>query len=383
MNALTILPQGAVSAKFGPAPVQNDLGAGISGGYGLIKFKGKVWTIAKGDTELKLMRPDGDGPQNSIEVVILKAATVIGKVFYEKGFTEGSDEKPDCFSANGVMPDPSSAKKQSPVCASCPKNAWGSQIKQDGTAGKGKACSDSKRLAVVPAADIKNEVFGGPMLLRVPAASLQDVATYGAAVAKLGYPYYAIVTRISFDVNEAFPKLVFSPVRALTDEEADLVLAHLNESKVDQVIAAQDATPQIAAQPAVQFEQAPAQANKLATVAPVQAQPVVQPSVAPSAQTPAPQVTAGGFVATTTAPVQAAPVQQVAQAQPAPAAKPKATKPKAAPAVTPEVTAAPAQAAGGFGAAAPVTAADAPSTAPDDFDAALDAELNSLMGTSA
>jgi hypothetical protein len=376
MNALTPIAPGAVSTVFAGQMPSNELGAGISGGYGILKYKGKVWTISQGGNELQLMRDDGDGPRNSVEVVILKAATQIGKIWYEKGFTEGSTEKPDCFSSNGLTPDPSALKKQSPVCATCPKNAWGSAVKQDGTSGKGKACSDSKRLAIVPAQDIKNEVFGGAMLLRNPAASLQALAAYGAALQKLGYPYFAVVTRIAFDPQAAHPQFVFTPVRALTDDEAKLVIEHRNDAKLDQIVAEQHEAAVPAQQPAgIQFEQPPAGPAPAALVAPA-ATPAPTPAPAP-APTPAPAPAAvNGFGA-------AAPTATPAPAPTPAPAKPKATKPKPAPAptpapaqVTPEVTA------GGFGATAPLTG-EAPSTAPAadaaSFDDALDAELDKLM----
>ncbi len=226
---------GQVSTKFAGVKVDNDLAAGVQAGFGLIGYKGKVWSIRYRGDEQKLLRDDGDGPRNSIEIVILKAAPYISKIWYEQGYVEGSTAAPDCFSPNGVVPDPQSVKKQSNACATCPQNVWGSKITEAGK--KGKACSDSKRLAVVPVGDIPNETFGGPMLLRVPAASLQDLATFGNKMQNLGYPYYAIATRVAFDANEAYPKFQLSAIRPLTDEEADEVLKLQASAEVSRVLA--------------------------------------------------------------------------------------------------------------------------------------------------
>jgi hypothetical protein len=226
---------GQVSTKFAGVKTDNDLAAGVQAGFGLIGYKGKVWSIRYRGDEQQLLRDDGDGPRNSIEVVVIKGAPYISKIWYEKGYVEGSNAAPDCFSPNGVVPDPQSTKKQSNACANCPQNVWGSKITEAGK--KGKACSDSKRLAVVPVGDIPNETFGGPMLLRVPAASLQDLATFGNKMQNLGYPYFAIATRIAFDANEAYPKFLFSAIRPLTDEEADLVIQHQNSAEVARVLA--------------------------------------------------------------------------------------------------------------------------------------------------
>lgn len=235
MNAIVPQQFGQLSQRFAGAVVEDDLSAGVSSGYGLIGYRGKVWSLRHRGQDTQLMRDDGDGPRGSIEVVILKASTHISKIYYEGGWVEGSNSPPDCFSTNGVTPDPASTKKQHSVCASCPKNAWGSRITPSGKAGK--ACSDNKRLAVVPAGDINNDVFGGPMLLRVPAASLQDLAQFGQKMQKLGYPYYAIATRIAFDQNESYPKFVFSAIRPLTDAEAEQVLASRDTDQVGRILA--------------------------------------------------------------------------------------------------------------------------------------------------
>ena len=123
--------------------------------------------------------------------MIISASPAISKIFYEAGYQEGDAEAPDCFSTNGVSPDPASPKKQAELCASCPQNRFGSRANLV-TGAKGKACQDSKRLAVVPADDMHNETFGGPMLLRIPPASLQGMGTYNAHLQNAGHTFYSV-----------------------------------------------------------------------------------------------------------------------------------------------------------------------------------------------
>jgi len=186
-------------------------------------------------------------------VVVLKAPPVVSKIYYEGVFVDGSTATPDCWSTNGVTPSPAAAKKQNDVCITCPKNAWGSKLSQDGKSTKGKACSDAKRLAIVPANPTKedpdmlrHEMWGGPMLLRVPAASLQDLAKHGERMKAQGYPYQSFVTKIAFDPKEAYPKFVFEAVRPLTDAEADVVIELVKGAQVERVIAAEEHAPQAA-----------------------------------------------------------------------------------------------------------------------------------------
>lgn len=268
MNQLVQTDFGAVSKVAldyaRQAGGDDDLASGISAGFGVVSYRGKVWRIKHRGEERDVMRPDGDGPANSLEFVVVKSAPVISKIFYEEGYQEGSSAPPDCWSTDGIRPDPASPKKQCSTCAGCPQNAWGSKVTPAGKAGK--ACADSKRLAVVPLGDIANEAMGGPLLLRVPAASLQDLATYGKKMQGLGFPYFAIGTRIAFDTKEAYPKFVFSAIRTLTDEEVAQVIALRDDPQVARIL--NEAVEAVHAEPegskadevAAAFEQPPVQA---------------------------------------------------------------------------------------------------------------------------
>ena len=215
-------------SKLAPLPValqgtidNSDLTAGVSGGFSVISYRGKVWRIKHQGEERPMMREDGDGARSSIEVIIVKAAPAISKIYYKNGFEDGVSTAPDCWSTNGQTPDPAASAKQSNVCASCPHNLYGSRITEAGK--QAKACSDSRRLAIVPLGDIENELLGGPMLLRVPATSLKVMEAFAAKLSAAAYPYWMVGIRISFDINEAFPKFVMGAIRTLTADEIEQV----------------------------------------------------------------------------------------------------------------------------------------------------------------
>ena len=224
----------AISPVFKNAPRGDELGQGITAGFAIMSYRGKVWSTKYQGVERALIRDDGDGPRASIEVVIVKSAAPISKIFYETGYVDGSTAPPDCWSTNGTTPDPAAPKKQAATCAGCPRNAWGSRITDGGK--QAKACSDSKRLAIVPMGDLDNELLGGPMLLRVPPASLKDLKGFGEQMQAYGFPYFAIGTRISFDMAEAFPKFVFNAIRPLTDAEAAKVLELRDDPRVQRIL---------------------------------------------------------------------------------------------------------------------------------------------------
>lgn len=268
---------GAVSSVFAGTAASNDeLGQGVSSSYGVMGYKGKVWSTRYQGQETALMREDGDGPRNSIEVVLVKASPAVSKIFYKGGYVEGSNSAPDCWSADGVKPDGSVQAKVHATCADCPMNAWGSRVTEAGK--QGKACADSRRVAIVPLEDIDNELFGGPMLLRIPAASLKDLKAYGDLLNSYQYPYYAVATRIAFDPKEAFPKFVFTAIRPLNDVEARKILALRDDKRVSTVLsettdmraAPAQEKPAVAASP---FEQDAAPATEKPAAGPTEQDP--------------------------------------------------------------------------------------------------------------
>jgi hypothetical protein len=182
------------------------------------------------------MREDGTGPMHALDLVIVASSHVIAKTYYEQPFVEGSNLPPDCFSNNGYAPDPMSTSKQNPLCATCRHNVIGSFVNPE-TGRKAKRCHDRKRMAVVPAADLHNERWGGPMLLTSPPTSLSVLLTFDLNMRQMGYPYYSYVTRIGFDADAAYPRFVLSAQRALTDEEAQVVDELRIDPRTERIIA--------------------------------------------------------------------------------------------------------------------------------------------------
>ena len=239
MGDVTPFTGGKVPAVFqGTVDVNDDLSSGVRGGYSVVSIRQAKWHIKADGEETTLMNSDGD-PLGSLKLVLLKGSPSVSKNYYAGGFVEGSNEPPSCSSIDGITPDPAGSDVQAPSCAVCPQNVIGSRVTDAGK--KLKACSDSRRIAVIPENDFKNEVFGGPMLLRIPAGSLTNLSMYGKKMKKIGFPYNTIITRCSFDTTTAYPKLEFNAVRPLTDPEAEEIVQLLSDpefsSKIESVLA--------------------------------------------------------------------------------------------------------------------------------------------------
>lgn len=212
-------PPAALAKRLGDA-TPDDLSAGVTGGYGVLSFRASKWRVKYEGEEVPLVDNEGDAIP-SIKVVLLKANRHISKNYYGSKYVEGSSDAPDCFSLDGERPDPAAPHKQNELCATCPKNRFGSRVTDEGK--KAKACSDNRRLVIIPEGDFANERFGGPMLLRIPPTSLLELKKFGELVKRAGggHNYNTIITRLSFDMDASYPKLQFKAVRPLTDEEGD------------------------------------------------------------------------------------------------------------------------------------------------------------------
>lgn len=216
----------AYLSKIDVSELNQDLTSHASTGFPIMSIKGKVFTLSRGDEKTVLPNPkDPDSPATAIDVVIVKVNKGTSKVFYLNGYKEGEQAKPDCFSNNGDRPDAGSRNPQAKSCQACPHNQWGSKIGENG--GKGKACQDSVRIAIAPPDQVND-----PMLLRVPPASIKALGELGTACAKRGVPYNAAVTKISFDLASATPKLLFKPVGLLDDATFAAVLEVANSDIV-------------------------------------------------------------------------------------------------------------------------------------------------------
>lgn len=235
-----------IIAKLGPqsklveqSVVDPSLAGGIKPSFATLTFKGKTWGVRhRGVTHQLLVRDPNTnqilGAVPTVDVVILKSAAAISKSFYIEKYKEGDFKQPDCWSTNGQVPDPAAPKRQNPTCRGCKWDAFGSRTMDDGR--KGKACSDSKRLAVVPAADLRNEIYGGPMLLKLPPSGFAGLSELEANLLQAGFRYFALVIRLSFDHAVAYPKILFTPIATLNDDQMGGVIELQKNEQIDRIL---------------------------------------------------------------------------------------------------------------------------------------------------
>lgn len=233
MSDLTVFKNKSLPAAFaGIDPQAESLSDGIGGGFGVIHYTGKNWSLQMRGERHNFVRQDDGTPLSYIDAIILRQMPVKSRTYYPKGAWErGESGAPLCSSLDGVHPDVNVKEQQANVCALCPRY----EVKTNAEGRKGRECRDNKRLALLLVPSLSKQLLGAPLmepvLLRVPAASLVALGNMGDDMARQGWPYYAFITRIGFVPTSEYPQLTFKPLQELTDKEAPVVLSMREESQ--------------------------------------------------------------------------------------------------------------------------------------------------------
>lgn len=189
----------------------------MSGGIKRISIKGGVFRLVASGKELAAI------DERYLDVIIVKAAPKVSRVFYAGPYNPDNPAPPDCWSNDGERPDATAQNKQAPTCMNCPQNQAGSGQ------GNSRACRYQQRLAVV----LENAPDGDVLQLTLPATSIfgkedgdkRPLQAYARFLALQNPPINPeqIVTRMRFDTKSESPKLFFQPMRWLTEDEYNIV----------------------------------------------------------------------------------------------------------------------------------------------------------------
>jgi len=193
------------------------MGGSGSGGMKRISIKGGVWRMMVNGKEV------AKNEDRAMNVVIVAAAPKVSRTFYLKQYSEGGEPlAPDCWSADGDLPDAKASRPQSKRCVDCDKNLAGSGQ------GNSRACRFSQRIAVVLGNDLHGDVFQ----LTLPAGSIfgagepgkWPLQTYAKMIGAKGVPVTAVITEMRFDTDSATPKLTFKPIKVLEPADHKIVI---------------------------------------------------------------------------------------------------------------------------------------------------------------
>ena len=221
MSNLTIFKNAGAVAK---APLrQSALGQQIAasmGGFNRIatNTNGTFKRIVNGEQVGKPIR----GEFNAIIVAMLAKP---GREYYASAYDpDAKATLPDCWSNLGDKPEAKVGDRQAANCASCPQNIDGS-----GTNGKGKACRFKRKVAIMLEGDTSGDIYQ----FNIPAKSLfgkgdgntHPFESYSRFLVANGTAPDMVVTTIAYNLDSDTMELNFTPVRPITDEEYELVIA--------------------------------------------------------------------------------------------------------------------------------------------------------------
>jgi len=181
-----------------------------------ISIRNKVFTL-----------PDGTILQPPQEFVIIDFLT--RNLYYDTKWDPDNPQPPACFAIgdtpNGLVPSPNSPDKQNDDCDTCPMNQFGSD-------GEGKACKNTRYVAVVLPG--QEEV----MTMSLPPTSIRAFDAYVNSVAKLyNVPPIGVVSTVSFHPEKSYPLPLFSDPKpnddvamhyALREEARELLMQEPN-----------------------------------------------------------------------------------------------------------------------------------------------------------
>jgi hypothetical protein len=134
---------------------------------------------------------DSAVPGNEIDCIIV--ASITEQAWYKERYDPNVRSSPTCYAlgvgkAETLKPYDESKEKQSDVCIDCEKFDWGS----DPNGGRGKACKERRRLALIPADGSAETV-----LLSIPPTSIKNWSNYvSKIVATTGMSTAGVVTKI-------------------------------------------------------------------------------------------------------------------------------------------------------------------------------------------
>lgn len=193
--------------------------AEIQGGA-LGQAGGDVIAISQ-DKNFKL--PDGTVTGDPLDLIIVDF--VSANSFYEGAYNPNDIQPPGCYAVHKIIdqmvPTDKSPNQQASNCATCPMNQFGS-------AGSGKACKNSRLLAVLPA-DFDDDT---PLwVIKVSPTALKNFDKYVSSLARNGILPSMVKTVVDFNPAESYAQLMFTDPQPLDEEVIARVFARQAEAK--------------------------------------------------------------------------------------------------------------------------------------------------------
>ncbi len=161
----------------------------------------------------------GGQPIPGAKLPVVVIYSVFENQLYQDKYDPNNPQPPICYALaendEELKPHPEAYKPQAESCEVCPHNAWGS----DPSGGRGKACKNVRRLAMVAAADLDKLDKAEIGLAKMPVTSVKNWSSYASQIANvLKVPPLAVITEMSVTPD---PKTQFQVNFQLIDKITD------------------------------------------------------------------------------------------------------------------------------------------------------------------
>lgn len=152
------------------------------------------------------------------------------RTYYDREFSVEDKAPPPCYSFDGERPHEKSSEPQAETCDRCQHNAWGTDRR-----GKGKACKEGMRLALIRAEDVSpDSIRVAPIIMAK--FSVMNTKTIGPVLSKLyetvGHPAGVVCSLVAEPDDAIQIRNDLIPLQPLADTAAqEAVVARLEEAE--------------------------------------------------------------------------------------------------------------------------------------------------------
>lgn len=200
-------------------------GGASTGGIKRISIRGGVFRKVVGGKEVANIE------DRHMNVIITKMSHTASRTFYNTSYKEGEKVSPICWSSDSRKPDTDVQNKQAASCDECPHSIKGAQT----------PCRLSWRTAVV----LPDDPSGDVLQLTLPATSSfgkEDNGKYPfrpyiQMLASNNISASRVITRMQFDTKSPTPKLLFSAVGIVPEEQLPIIEEQRNSKTAEQAVA--------------------------------------------------------------------------------------------------------------------------------------------------
>lgn len=170
-------------------------------------------------------------PGDKLQCIIVDY--ILENSYFDTKYDPDTPKSPVCYAfgrkEKGMAPHEEAEAPQNDTCEDCPQNEWGSA----GEGSKGKACKNTRRLAILHAdfANTPDRIHDGDLVFaKLPVTSVRNFSAFVNQVAVLNVPPFGVVCEMSVvPDNKTLFQVHFKALKAIEGDDLLAALVAKNE----------------------------------------------------------------------------------------------------------------------------------------------------------